>query len=215
MDLVSPLHYGSRCGVHGVSAARGYDSESGSGKRSRAVRAAMVVAAIATVCFSAAVMLSGSQGGQRSHTSRATELLMSGLCCDGCCKAGTAVLPFPTLDSPARAQVLHIDDKPEIDYTSDGHRVPQHMESAMNEVGSTIFGFLGLLLEFVSLSHPPQLPHAHMEDPAVTSTPGPTGVEQRGMERGRERDGNGECGSDEACDQRHTPTPLPFQRQDP
>ena len=188
MDLVSPLHYGSRCGGHGVSAARSYEFESGPGKRSRAVRAAALVAAIATVCFSAAVMFSGSQGGQRSHASRATELLMSGLCCDGCCKAGMAVLPFPTLESPARAQVLHIDDKPEIDYTSDGHRVPQHMESAMNEVCSTIFIFFGWLLEFVSINHLHQLPYAHGKKPLHINTRSNGCGAQRDGERERERE---------------------------
>jgi hypothetical protein len=30
--------------------------------------------------------------------------------------------------------VLHIDDHDEIDYTANGHRVPEHMENAMNEI---------------------------------------------------------------------------------
>lgn len=65
---------------------------------------------------------------------------MIGLCCTGCCRAGTAMLPAPALaapkpSTPAMAQVLNLDNESEIDYTSGGTKVSQHMESAMNEVG--------------------------------------------------------------------------------
>jgi hypothetical protein len=77
------------------------------------------------------------------HTFAPSELLMTLLCCDGCCKAsssaGSILRPYATLATDkkganARATVLHIDDHDEIDYTANGHRVPQHMENAMNEI---------------------------------------------------------------------------------
>jgi hypothetical protein len=55
------------------------------------------------------------------------------LCCDGCCRM-PLLQPKVAISEPTRATILHLSGSTEIDYTDNGHRVPLHMESALNEL---------------------------------------------------------------------------------
>jgi hypothetical protein len=55
------------------------------------------------------------------------------LCCDGCCRM-PLLQPKVSISEPTRATILHLSGSTEIDYTDNGHRVPLHMESALNEL---------------------------------------------------------------------------------
>ena len=55
------------------------------------------------------------------------------LCCDGCCRV-PLLQPKVSISEPTRATILHLSGSTEIDYTDNGHRVPLHMESALNEL---------------------------------------------------------------------------------
>jgi hypothetical protein len=55
------------------------------------------------------------------------------LCCDGCCRT-PLLAPKVSIKEPTRATILHLSGSTEIDYTSNGHRVPLHMETALNEL---------------------------------------------------------------------------------
>lgn len=55
------------------------------------------------------------------------------LCCDGCCRM-PLLRPKVSITEPTRATILHLSGSTEIDYTSNGHRVPLHMETALNEL---------------------------------------------------------------------------------
>ena len=55
------------------------------------------------------------------------------LCCDGCCRV-PLLNPKVSISEPTRATILHLSGSTEIDYTDNGHRVPLHMETALNEL---------------------------------------------------------------------------------
>jgi hypothetical protein len=61
------------------------------------------------------------------------EALAEMLCCDGCCR--TSLTSSKTaFEEPPSATILHLSGSTEIDYTSNGHRVPLHMETALSEL---------------------------------------------------------------------------------
>ena len=61
------------------------------------------------------------------------EVLTDILCCDGCCRASATEQKLSQSNQP-KATILHLSGSTEIDYTRNGHRVPLHMESALNEL---------------------------------------------------------------------------------
>ena len=75
---------------------------------------------------------------------RAVAALQDMLCCDGCCAASattsiaSAIVSRDAAGASARQSgrptILHMSGSSEIDYTAGGHRVSQHMESALSEL---------------------------------------------------------------------------------
>jgi len=98
------------------------------GKRYGAIATALGAACIALACMALAQSTAGG---------RTVEVLQSMLCCDGCCVA-TVSVASAIVDRDAavksRASILHVSGTSEIDYTAGGHRVSQHMESALSEL---------------------------------------------------------------------------------
>ncbi len=112
-------------------------------RRFKYARAAGLLFATSMSLVLAISAITSGQAIPSSHRFASSELLMTLLCCEGCCKASSSAGSILRPDAPvatekngatARATVLHIDDHNEIDYTANGHRVPQHMENAMNEI---------------------------------------------------------------------------------
>ena len=101
-------------------------------------RYAMVASVLAGLCvvLACAALVQSSAGGL------AVEALQEMLCCDGCCAASTsiasAIISSDAAGSRAsqsgRSTILHMAGSSEIDYTAGGHRVSQHMESALSEL---------------------------------------------------------------------------------
>lgn len=101
-------------------------------------RYAMVASALGCACvvLACAALVRSSAGG------RAVEALQEMLCCDGCCAASAsiagAIVSSDAASSRAsqrgRPTILHMAGSSEIDYTAGGHRVSQHMESALSEL---------------------------------------------------------------------------------
>eukprot|EP00960_Hanusia_phi_P075845 768473-Hanusia_phi.AAC.26 len=105
-------------------------------------RRLLLPALLVLSAFALALMLL-SDGGSGTRTN----LLASMLCCEGCCMSTSSVSATLSAQSPSaggaqdetflqpgRSTVLHLAGQSEIDYTANGHRVSQHMESALNEL---------------------------------------------------------------------------------
>ena len=105
------------------------------GRRDR--RYAVVMMALGATCVALACVAWAQGGGARTVAA-----LQEMLCCDGCCAASaipvsvtSAILEHDNGDERhGRSTILHLAGSAEIDYTAGGHRVSQHMQTALSEL---------------------------------------------------------------------------------
>ena len=105
------------------------------GRRDR--RYAVVTMALGATCVALACVAWAQGGGARTVAA-----LQEMLCCDGCCAASaipvsvtSAILEHDKGDERhGRSTILHLAGSAEIDYTAGGHRVSQHMQTALSEL---------------------------------------------------------------------------------
>ena len=121
----------------GVEAAAAHDAPARavSTARRRGRRYVVVAAALCTAC----VVLACLALVQSRTGVRAVAALQEMLCCDGCCAASatpsvTSAILARDKTRSGRSTILHMSGTSEIDYTAGGHRVSQHMESALSEL---------------------------------------------------------------------------------